>query len=122
MPPECQRRVQLAHRIRAQRKYRIKYFGPSVGQDVPWDILMVLFANDGGLKITSVQADVGGSPTTALRWLQRLEELGFIHRHEHPNDRRIVNIALTPLAREMLSQFLDECPHSTQNEAHHHRL
>jgi DNA-binding MarR family transcriptional regulator len=48
--------------------------------------------------------------TTALRWLEYLEDQAFVRREEHPNDARTAFIELTDKARESLQSYLSGTP------------
>lgn len=102
-------RVELARRSRAARRHRENFVGLAVARDLPWEILMVLYATGTGrpLKVTSIQVDVNAPLTTVLRWLQTLEQKGFIERRRHPHDRRVAFVALSEEGKLKLDSYFD---------------
>lgn len=104
----------LAHRAKTallNRKRRRKLFESSMFGEPAWDMLLILYVNDwAGARQTIARltetADVTG--TTALRWIEYLEQENLIVRGEHPTDRRAVLIHLTEEAREALDKYFSE--------------
>ena len=102
-------RVALAQRSRTIRQYRTQFFGPRIARDLPWDILLALYAAEGRSRVTatSLQAELDAACTSILRWLRRLETKGFIVRTMHPTDRRIAYLELSDVAKLSLDQYFD---------------
>jgi len=74
-----------------------------------WDIMLDLFQSEAKRPSVSVSSAAIGAtcpPTTALRWLEVLEQRDLIRRHPDPKDRRRVYIALTDDARKRILQGL----------------
>lgn len=103
------RSVVLARRAREARKYRRRLFG-TFARDLPWDILLVLYTSGQahGIKVASVQADVSAPLTSVLRWLQSLENQGFVIRQAHPTDGRIACVALTSEGELTLNDYFEK--------------
>lgn len=61
-------------------------------------------------RMTSTNmCDVSQAPaTTALRWIENLVQLGMVTRREHPLDRRIIYIEMTPDTFSDISDYLME--------------
>ena len=75
-----------------------------------WDIMLDLYLAETELKPVSVSSACIGAacpPTTALRWLQVLENRGLIERCGDPGDKRRTVISLTPLGRSKTIEALD---------------
>lgn len=108
-PSLDQIRRELARRSRASRKHRLDAFGPLIARELPWDILLLLYVTDSRalLSVSSINEDVGAPMTTVLRYLRHLDDTGFVVRENHPTDRRIVYISLSPDGKCALDRFFD---------------
>ncbi|MBI0533862.1 hypothetical protein D9602_21175 [Sphingomonas sp. TX0522] len=49
----------------------------------------------------------GGSTTTALRHIEKIEALGYISRGPDPNDRRRLIVTMQPVLGDALDHWLD---------------
>ncbi|MEZ5708456.1 MAG: hypothetical protein R3E02_03590 [Blastomonas sp.] len=93
------------------RRNRNGHFSEDIFFDPAWDILVDLYAAElDGRQISISSACLAASVprTTALRWIERLEELRLIERRADQLDRRRSNLSLTPKARHRLSKCMDE--------------
>ena len=89
--PSQQQLVKLAKRIRDMRKARTRFFDIDLFGEPAWDIILALYLSDAEgyrLKVTDLVNESQATPSTALRWIDRLHELGLISRRENPLDRR----------------------------------
>ena len=103
--------VSLAEAIIEDRRRRSEIFNPSMFGEPGWELLLTLFVMDQrGPKLTIGRlAQVAGTKlTTALRWLDYLEDQNLVRREMHPNDARTAFIELTDKARESLRLYLSE--------------
>ncbi len=103
----------LASAILEARRRRTEIFNPAMFGEPAWELLLTLFVMDReGPRLTIGRlAQVAGTKlTTALRWLEYLEDQAFVRREEHPNDARTAFIELTDKAREALRLYLSETP------------
>ena len=101
--------VIIAQAILADRKRRLAIFNGGMFGEPAWDILLTLFVvdHDGPrLTIGRLIQLTGGAPTTALRWLEYLEDQGLIARYKHPTDARASIAQLTDKARQALVAYL----------------
>jgi hypothetical protein len=88
--------------IRA-RRLRDQYFGNELFADPAWDILLDLFAarlEKRSVAVSSLCIAAAVPPTTALRWIKTLTDLGLLVRTADPQDGRRVYIELAPKAAE----------------------
>ena len=101
--------IQLAESIIEARRRRSEVFNPAMFGEPAWELLLTLFVMDrAGPRLTIGRlAQVAGTKlTTALRWLDYLEDQAFIQREQHPTDARTAFIELTDKAREALRVYL----------------
>jgi DNA-binding MarR family transcriptional regulator len=67
-------------------------------------VLYVVMAA-GELRLSELAGRLGIGSSSASELVERLVELGFLHRHDDPSDRRQVVITATPDATELLERF-----------------
>jgi hypothetical protein len=94
--------------IRA-RRLRDQYFGAELFADPAWDILLDLFAaqlEKRKVAVSSLCIAAAVPPTTALRWIKTLTDLGLLVRAADPQDRRRVYIELAPKTAERVEACL----------------
>jgi len=104
--PEVRRLIQL-------RQLRAKFFGQFIGEglfeDPAWDMLLDLFAAElegNRVSVSSLCIAAGVAPTTALRWITKMTEMGLFIRHPDPLDRRRAFMALSPRASEAMCAYV----------------
>jgi hypothetical protein len=105
--------TQLAESIIEARRRRAQIFNPAMFGEPAWELLLTLFVMDRqGPRLTIGRlAQVAGIKlTTALRWLEYLEDQAFVRREQHPTDARTAFIELTDKARDMLRLYLSGTP------------
>lgn len=81
------------------RRLRDQYFGPGLFEDPAWDMLLDLFAADAEraqVSVSSLCIAAAVAPTTALRWIAKLNDAGLFERLPDPDDRRRAFVMLTP--------------------------
>lgn len=89
--PTQEQLVRLAKRLRDMRKSRCRFFDENLFGEPGWDMILSLFISDVEgyrLKVTDLMHESQATPSTALRWIDRLAELGLVQRRENPFDRR----------------------------------
>jgi hypothetical protein len=94
--------------IRA-RRLREQYFGPELFADPAWDILLDLFAarlERRSVAVSSLCIAAAVPPTTALRWIKTLTDLGLLIRTADPQDGRRVYIELAQKTAEAVEDYL----------------
>ena len=92
-PVEARPEVQAAEirRVIRARRLRDKAFGDGLFEDPAWDMLLDLFAatlERAEVSVSSLCIAAAVAPTTALRWIGRLSDLGLLRREADPFDRR----------------------------------
>lgn len=99
----------LAERITSARENRKNFFDGDLFAEPSWEILVHLFHADLiGYRVTVTNLSIAsGVPyTTALRWMDTLQERGLVARRENPLDRRSVFIEITQSARAAMYDYL----------------
>ena len=108
------RPVELTSKAKArtlfeQRRARTRHFSAPMFSEPAWDMLLALYAvedSERRLTITGL-AELSGAPlTTALRWLDYLEQELLIERVSSPTDRRVMYVHCAPLGREKVDAYL----------------
>jgi hypothetical protein len=95
--------------LRARRK-RSQIFGAPMFGEPAWDMLLILYVLQNGPRLTvSRLTEHSRLPaTTALRWLDYLEEHGLIRRESHPTDRRAFFVELSDLGLSKMNLYFSE--------------
>ena len=100
--------VKHAQQIYVNRARRSQIFKSAMFGEAAWDMLLALYITDESEARHTVSGLVslsGVAPTTALRWLEFLENERLVSRTPKPSDRRVSLIALTDKARELLDTY-----------------
>jgi DNA-binding MarR family transcriptional regulator len=105
------RLARLVKEILRSRRRREKVFGADLFGEPTWDILLELFAAELTQQRLSVSSACYASavpPTTALRWISRLERQGWVERSPDRIDRRRFWLRLTDRASSELRSYFDQ--------------
>ena len=102
---------QLAYEIVRSRQRRAAVFGSDdLFGEPAWDIFLALYVATEAqqkLSVTGV-CDVAGVPlATGLRWIEKLEKGGWVHRIPDPVDHRRFWVLLTERAGTVLRDYLE---------------
>ena len=92
------------------RRERARLFDSDLFGEAAWDILLILFCAETKqvrLTVSNVCEASDVPPTTALRWISRLESDGTILRTPHPSDGRVFRLKLSEQATERMNALLD---------------
>ena len=75
-----------------------------------WEMLLILYAEQHRTRLTIARLSdkLDLPPTTALRWLNYLEDKRLVVRAPHPTDQRCAILTLTSNAIEALDSYLSE--------------
>lgn len=98
----------LVRRMIAQRQARARYLPEVVFADPAWDMLLDLTAaraEHERVSVTSLCIASGVPATTALRWINQLEEAGLVERVADDIDRRRAFVALTDKAADAMAAY-----------------
>jgi DNA-binding MarR family transcriptional regulator len=100
---------QLSCKIFASRQARCRFFNKAMFGEPGWDMLLALYSMEvAGPRQTvgRLTEKSGAPPTSALRWLNFLEEEHLVSREPHPNDGRTTFIELTDKGRKAIEDYL----------------
>jgi hypothetical protein len=95
------------------RRTRGRFFGGDLFADPAWDILLELYAASlGQFRMTVGRLCVGAAvpATTALRWINHLEEKGMIERKSDPTDGRRQFLMLSTSGLEAMNGYFRTVP------------
>lgn len=101
----------LVRKMIRQRQLRARFFEGDLFADPAWDMLLDLTAARAEHKrvsVTSLCIASGVPPTTALRWISQMSDLGLFCRAEDEMDRRRAFITLSDKATEAMAHFFAE--------------
>ncbi len=101
--------VVLAQELYHARRRRGSVFNSDLFGEPAWDMLLDLFVRTQTQSKTSVTdacIGSGGAPTTALRYIDLLEDRGLIQRESDPRDARRTWLCLTEVGLGLLGRYL----------------
>ena len=103
--------VGLAKALTSTRSRRKDFLTADLFGEPGWDMLLALYhaeAKGTRLTVTSLCAASQCPDTTALRWIEKLKQLGLVRRTKDRLDGRVFFIDLLPHARRTVSDYLRE--------------
>lgn len=106
---EIEALVQLAELELRRRDYRSRHLPPEFIGDAPWAMLLDLFASEQRGRTrseTDLCESSSISPTTAMRWLNAIDEAGYIMREPRLSVSTHRNVSLTDKGRDSVSSVL----------------
>lgn len=89
---------------RTSREYAKRYrdrFGISIPE---WRVLAHL-SQAGSVSVREIYEKVAMDKPKVSRAAQRLEAAGYLSKRENPNDRRLVELSLTPKGRQTVEEI-----------------
>lgn len=113
-PPEradAQDLIALARSNIQARRLRKRHLPSAMFGEPAWDMLLSLYVGyqSGARQTVSNLSYASGAPaSTALRWIDYLEQQKLVVRRASPTDRRVIFIDFTEDARQMVEAFLTE--------------
>lgn len=109
-PDRARERCAAARTWITVRRLRDRIMGGELFADPAWDMLLDLYTKRHSghpISISSLCIASQAPPTTALRWIARLEAAGCIVRRADPHDKRRVYAELTAETVAQLDAVLD---------------
>lgn len=104
-----ERLISFARQALHERRRRMEGFGAGFGGEPAWALLLIIYIGGGGPPTIGHLADLAAVPlTSALRWLEYLEDQGLVVRSRHPNDARKTFIEITDRGREKMDRHFSE--------------
>lgn len=103
--------IALARKLQGVRERRKAFLGSDLISETGWEMLIALFQSSTALHRMTVSniCLASHAPTsTALRWLDRLIEMGLVRRDTNPSDARIVFVELEPRGKTAMHAYLCE--------------
>jgi DNA-binding MarR family transcriptional regulator len=103
--------IRIARKVFEARQKRFELFPHSMLGETAWDMLLALYVFDHGprrLTVSNLISFTTAAYATGLRWLDYLQNEGFIVREAHPTDRRASFVELTETARKLLDDYFSE--------------
>jgi DNA-binding MarR family transcriptional regulator len=100
--------LDIARAVVISRQTRKEFFASSIFGEPAWDMLLTLYVADReGMPVTVGRlAQLSDARlTTAIRWIEYLEQSGLVERRDHPHDARVVLIELTEPAVEKIEAY-----------------
>lgn len=101
--------VALACSMYEMRRLRNRFLTASILGEPVWDMLLALYcftARGEALSVSGLCHAANVPPTTALRWVQLLEQKKIIIRSKDRNDARRTFLVLTACGEEMMTGYL----------------
>jgi predicted transcriptional regulator len=105
--------AQTVRSILKARICRRNFFNARLFAEPAWDMLLELFALEIECQRVSISnlCRASGVPgTTALRWIDNLENEGLIIRRDDPLDQRRVWAELTPKGTDSMRRYFESVP------------
>ena len=103
------------------RRNRSQYFPGDLFADPAWDILLELYAAELGqrrIAISSLCIGAAVPATTALRWINTLEQKGLISRQNDPFDGRRVYARLSESGLTSIDAYFANTPFEVPSRGH----
>lgn len=105
-----EQRLEICLALITARRLVGRHIGFELCADPVWDMLLDLYASDErgrDIAISSLATAANVPPTTALRAIKGMTELGLVSRQADSSDGRRIYIKLTPKSREALAAIFD---------------
>ena len=105
----CEEAVALACSMYEMRRLRTRFLSASILGEPVWDMLLALYcftARREALSVSGLCHAANVPSTTALRWVQLLEQKNIIIRSKDRHDARRTFLTLTTRGEEMMTGYL----------------
>ena len=97
-----------ARALMLARQGRGAIFASAMFGEPAWDMLIALYLAEFDqvrITVTGLAERSGAALTTAIRWLDYLEQTQLVERRAHPTDRRVIFVELSEDARSKLRTY-----------------
>jgi DNA-binding MarR family transcriptional regulator len=104
------RNAEFVRAIIKARVLRRELFSSDLFADPAWDMLLELYAltcEGARISVSKLSFAAGVPPTTALRWIDKLDAEGLVVRFEDPLDARRVWISLSDAGYSAMETFAE---------------
>jgi DNA-binding MarR family transcriptional regulator len=109
--PHAEQLLALAKKIGESRHRRQNFLATELFAEPGWEMLLALYRADAAglrMSVSNLCRTSEGPETTAVRWIDRLEDLGMVTRRKSPHDGRVSFVELSPTARLRIHDYLME--------------
>lgn len=102
--------IEAARNALNDRRRRVRLFGKAMFREAAWEMLLTLYVEHQNQRLTIAQltCESGAPATTALRWIDYLENRRLVWRQSHPTDARAVFVELTEQAVASLDLYFSQ--------------
>jgi len=100
--------VSRARTIFSERRRRMEFLLRNLFNEPGWDMLLAVYITDftgGRQTVGKLSSWIGAPATTAIRWIDYLENHRLVARQDNPDNRRIVFVDLTDKGRDLLDSY-----------------
>lgn len=90
------------------RRLRLQHLPSSMFGEPAWEMLLWLYVveKSGARQTVTLLCKASGAPaTTAMRWIDYLEQQKYVTRGESPTDRRIVYVDVSASGRQAVESY-----------------
>ena len=104
-----QKLVDLACTLYHSRRLRARFINNSLLGEPVWDMLLALYCFSGrgeALSVSGLCHAAGVPQTTALRWVQIMEQRKLIKRSKDSKDGRRAYVSLTEESKKLMEDYL----------------
>lgn len=98
---------ELAVAMKTEIELRAKLFDDLIVGDSSWRILLELFIANENVPVTSISVLGGMRATTGLRWIDLLNQKGFLSIIYAANDNRKKSLSLTEQGEEKMNGYFE---------------
>lgn len=105
--------VERLQRLRSKRE---QIFGEGLFADPAWDIFLELYRthlSQSRISVSSLCIAAAVPPTTALRWIIKLEDQNWVAKNSDPLDGRRIFVSLTPKSLRAIQEYFSLVRRST---------
>lgn len=100
----------LAFLMYQGRRDRDRFFASGLFSDPAWDLLLAAYCLPKAgrpLSVSGLCHAAAAPPTTALRWISHLCQIGMLSRTPSATDQRVTFVTLTNEGREQIEAYLN---------------